>query len=43
LQTGFGFFSSSPDWKKIIAIMIAIENVIRINQTLIFIFQSNPD
>jgi len=25
------------------AIMIAIENVIRINQALIFIFHSNPD
>jgi len=34
------YFQSNLDFKKFIAIMIAIENLIRINQTLIFIFQS---
>ena len=31
-------FSSNPDFKKFIAIMIAIENPIRINQGLILFF-----
>jgi len=35
-------FSSNPDFKIIIAIMIAIENPIRINHGLIFIFQPDP-
>jgi len=37
------YFPSSFDGKKIIAITIAIENRIRINQTLNFIFQSRFD
>jgi len=37
------YFQSRFDFKKFIAITIAIENRSQINQTLIFIFQSNPD
>jgi len=36
-------FQSGFDFKMFIAIMIAFEKLIRINQTLIFIFQSDPD
>jgi len=36
-------FSPDPGLKKIIAIMIAIENRSQINQTLIYFFLSNPD
>jgi len=37
------FFQARFDFKISIAIAIPIENLIRINQTLILIFQSNPD
>jgi hypothetical protein len=37
------WFPSNPAWKNSIAIMIAIEILIRINQTLNFIFQSRFD
>jgi len=36
-------FQSSFDFKILIAIMIAIEILIRINQTLIFFFESRFD
>jgi len=37
------YFQSSFDFKIFIAITIAFEKLIRINQTLVFIFQSNLD
>jgi len=42
-QTLIKIFSTDSDFKKFIAIMIAIENPIRINQTLNFIFQPDLD
>jgi len=38
----FQVFQSDLDFKNPIAIMIAIKKQFQINQTLIFIFQSNP-
>jgi len=42
-QTLIEIFSASFDFKIFIAIMIAIEKLIRINQTSIFIFQADFD
>jgi len=42
-QTLIFYFQARFDFKISIAITIPIENLIRINQTLIFIFHSNLD